>query len=766
MLPTSLEFFATFFGVLLVGAVPVPIYPPSRVGLIEEHLRRQAGILANATARLLVTTGAASRIGTWLGVQVPSLHAVVTPEELAATGGEIPIRRARPDDVALLQYTSGSTGDPKGVVLTHANLLANIRAMGEAVDARSTDVFVSWLPLYHDMGLIGAWLGSLYFACPLVAMSPSTFLTRPERWLWAIHRHRATLSAGPNFAYEICASRLDESLLGGLDLSSWRVAFNGAERVSAGTLGRFATRFEGHGFRREALAPVYGLAEACVGLCFPPLARGPLVDRVDRRRFAIDGRAVPSAAADAIELVSCGRALPRHEVRIVDGSGRELDERALGRVQFRGPSATRGYRANDAADRELFDRGWLETGDIGYVAAGELFVTGRAKDLVIRAGRHVYPYELEDAVGDLPGIRRGGVVVFACPDERAGTERLVVVVETRTSDDPSRAELRARIDGLTADLLGLPADEVVLVPPRSVPKTSSGKLRRSACRELYLAGELGRPRSVRRQLSRLAVRAIGPLLRRGAHRIATLAWAGWFWLCFAMVAVPAWLAAVLVPGAPARRAAVSALARALFAAVGIRLDVLGTANLGAGASLVCANHTSYLDALVLAALLPGRFAFVAKRELQDQWLMRRSLPRVGVVFVERSDRERSVEASERLEAEVRAGGSLVFFPEATIRRAPGLFPFHLGAFLTAARTGVPIVPVAIVGTRSVLRADQWFPRRGAVRVTIMPARRSSGVAWSDAVALRDRVRDDLATATGDVPVDATPTGTVAGAATA
>jgi acyl-CoA synthetase (AMP-forming)/AMP-acid ligase II len=206
-------------------------------------------------------------------------------------------RPAAPDDIAFLQYTSGSTGQPKGVVLSHADLLANIRAMGEAVAVRSDDVFVSWLPLYHDMGLIGAWLGSLYFGVPLVSMSPLAFLARPRRWLEAIHRHRGTLSAAPNFAYELCLKRLHDADLERLDLSCWRRALNGAEPVSADTLHRFAARFARCGLRPEALAPVYGLAEAAVGLTFPPPDRGPVIDCIDRERFATAGGALPRCPA-------------------------------------------------------------------------------------------------------------------------------------------------------------------------------------------------------------------------------------------------------------------------------------------------------------------------------------------------------------------------------------------------------------------------------------------------------------------------------------
>ncbi len=205
-------------------------------------------------------------------------------------------------DIALLQYTSGSTGNPKGVILTHANLLANIRTMGETIGATSNDLFVSWMPLYHDMGLIGAWLGSLYYALPLAVMSPLTFLTRPERWLWAIHRHRATLSGAPNFGYELCLRRIQDRDIEGLDLGSWRTAFNGAEPVSPDTIERFHERFARYGFRRETMYPVYGLAESSVGLAFPPLGRAPRIDRIDRETFMREGRAVPAPADDATAL--------------------------------------------------------------------------------------------------------------------------------------------------------------------------------------------------------------------------------------------------------------------------------------------------------------------------------------------------------------------------------------------------------------------------------------------------------------------------------
>jgi 1-acyl-sn-glycerol-3-phosphate acyltransferase len=757
MLLTSRDFFAAFMGVLMAGAVPVPIYPPFRASQLEDHLHRQALILDNAHAGLLIATPATARPGRWLRSALPRLRDVVTVAELGAgPPADLPRIEVAPSDAALVQYTSGSTGDPKGVVLTHANLIANVRAMGEAAEVTTADVFVSWLPLYHDMGLIGAWLGSLYHGCRFVVMPPTQFLVRPQDWLWALHRHRGTLSAAPNFAYEICASRIADVELEGLDLSAWRIASNGAEPVSPSTLERFAARFARYGLRREAIMPVYGLAESTVGLAFTPPGRGPRVERLARAPFQRDGRAepAPADAADAIALVSAGRPLPGHEIRIVDDGGHELPDRREGEVQFRGPSSTSGYLRNPRATAALVvdgGGGWMRTGDRGFIADGEIFISGRSKDLIIRAGRHVFPYELEDLVGATPGVRRGGVAVFACPDPVTGTEKLVVVAETRATGAEERAALRARIESRASEALESVPEDVVLVPPRTVPKTSSGKTRRAACRELYLAGQLGAERSLRRQIVALAAQAVLPLARRGIARLGAVVYAAWFWSWFGAGLLAAWAGANLLPRA-AVRPWVAGVARAFFAVVGIRLRLTGGDRLPAGPGVFTFNHASYLDGIVLMALLPaGRF--VVKGELGANVALRRALVRLGVEFVERHDAKRGVEDTARLETVVRDGGSLVVFPEGTNRRIPGLFPFRLGAFQIAARTGAPIVPGGILGTRTVLRADQWFPRRAPVEVVFGPALAAESETWEATLALRDRARAEIAKLAGEHLVD-------------
>ena len=755
MLPTSRAYFVTFAGVLLAGAVPVPIYPPARPSQLADHLRRHTGILANARAALLVTVPEAVPLGNLLRSNVESLRHVTVPESLmAAAGGALP--RPRSVDLALVQYTSGSTGQPKGVALTHENLLANIRAMGQAAGVSGADTFVSWLPLYHDMGLIGAWLSSLYFGIPLVVMGPQVFLTRPSRWLWAIHANRGTISAGPNFAYELCLAKVDDAELHGLDLSSWRLAFNGAEPVSPATIERFAARFAPYGFRREAIAPVYGLAESSVGLAFPPLGRGPLIDRVERDTFVRSGRAEPAGpgAPDPLRFVACGQPLPGHEIRVVDAAGHELGDRREGRIEFRGPSATAGYFHNADATRTLFHDDWLDTGDLGYVADADLYVTGRVKDVIIRAGRNLHPDELEEAVGNLAGVRKGCVAVFACPDPGGGAERLIVLAETRATGDEASAVLRSEIVSTTVDLLGVAPDDVVLAPPRTVPKTSSGKIRRAASREIYEQGRIGaRPRALWWELARLRLRGAVPSLRRARRAAAAIAFAVYTWVLLAVLAVPVLVLLALLPRVQWRWQMACGSVRLLARLTGTAVTVHGFDRLPHRPSIVVANHPSWLDAVVLATVLPPSFRFVAGEVLEHQMLSGFVLKRLGTEFVERHEREHGVADTARLVALVRAGQSLVIFPEGHLARAPGLRPFHMGAFVVAAQAGVPAIPLAIRGTRAMYRPEHRFPQRGAIDIAIGQPVEAMGTDWAAAVRLQHAAREAVLRLSGETDVE-------------
>jgi 1-acyl-sn-glycerol-3-phosphate acyltransferase len=757
MLPTGRDFFIAFFAVLYAGGVPVPIYPPIRPSQVEDHLRRQALILNNAGARMLVTVAEARPLAALLGRLVTGLADLTTLQELSeeeCPASRLPVVAA--NDSALIQYTSGSTGEPKGVVLSHANLLANIRAMGHVMQASSTDVFVSWLPLYHDMGLIGAWFGCLHYAASLYIMSPVTFLVRPESWLWAIHRFRATLSAAPNFAFELCLNKIDEENLAGLDLSSLRMVANGAEPVSAQTLRRFIGKFERFGFQASAMAPVYGLAENSVGLAFPPLGRVPLIDRIDRDALSQRQSADIAAPVDTrpLEIVACGQPLPGHEVRIVDEFGHELGERQEGRLEFRGPSATSGYFQNDRKTAELIRNGWLDSGDRAYIAAGDIFVTGRIKDIIIRAGRHIYPQEIEEAVAEIEGIRKGCVAVFGLTDRKSGTERVVVLAETRERDPSARAKLQELAQAEAALITGAPPDEVVLVPPRTVPKTSSGKIRRSAAKDLYASGAWRRPtRSPWRQLLRLYLSSMGPQFSRSSAAVGRIAYAGWWWLVVATGFAVAWSVAMVLPEVSWRWRAVRAAARAAFACLGVPIDVLGLQRVPQGNAILVFNHSSYMDVPLLAAFLPREPAFIAKRELATQAFAGPFLRRMGTLFVERTDVSLRLSDAEAIAAVGRDGRNLIFFPEGTFTRRPGLSAFHLGAFKVAADTSRPVLPGVIRGTRSMLRSDQWFPQRSALSLHIEDPIQPTGSDFASVVQLRDAVRARILAESGEPDLD-------------
>jgi 1-acyl-sn-glycerol-3-phosphate acyltransferase len=750
MLPTSKEYFFSFMGILMVGGTPVPIYPPARKTQIEDHLRRHESILGNCGARTLITIKEARPLARILKSNVDSMGDVVTVDDLSTGSDRVEPQPVGSDDLALLQYTSGSTGSPKGVMLSHANLLANIRVMSETVSVDDTDVVVSWLPLYHDMGLIGTWMCSLYNAVPFVLMSPVDFITRPERWLWAIHRYGGTLSAGPNFAYELCLKRVVDEEVEGLDLSSLRLAFNGAEPVSPATIDRFCERFARFGFRREALAPVYGLAECSVGLTFPPMGRGIRVDRIRRGPFTRAGEALPAEEGDetALRFVGCGWPLRGHEIRVVDPAGVELPERREGRVQFRGPSATHGYFANPEATRKLIHGGWLDTGDLGYTVGGEIFVTGRRKDVIIRAGRNIYPSELEEAVGGVRGIRKGNVAAFGATDPQSGTEKLVILAETRETVPGVQDRIRAEINALAVDLIGTPVDDIVLAPPQTVPKTSSGKIRRAASRELYEKGQAGRnPSAMWIQLARMTLRGALPEARRRLRTAGGMVYAGYAYLMVAVLCALAFFPVVLLPRSSWRWRVFRAACRTMAFLQGMPIEVEGTEHLPRnGQCLLVANHASYVDSYVIAAALPIQFRFVAKVELTRRFFPRVFIGRLGTEYVERFDKQRGIADARRIGRGARSGPPLCFYPEGGTSRVPGLRAFQMGAFVVAAESELTVVPIALRGTRSVLRSGSWFPRPGRVRVTvgppIHPRQEEAGIAgdWSAAVELRDRAR--------------------------
>ncbi len=758
MLPTGFDFLRSFQGILIAGAIPVPIYPPARLDRLEEYAKRQSAILADAGVKLLITVGRAKPVAALLRPSVPCLAHVVTADQLAEAGISYGAPEGRGEDAAFIQYTSGSTGHPKGVLLTHSNLLANIRAISAGLQAGPSDVGASWLPLYHDMGLIGSWLFCMTDGLPIALLSPLAFLSRPERWLWTIHERRATMSAAPNFAYELLARRVSDAAIEGLDLSSWRCALNGAEPVNPDTLDRFAKRFAPHGFRQEAFMPVYGLAENSVAVCFPPVLRGPRIDRVARAPFANERRAEAAAAGDsgAMRFVSVGRAVPGHEVRVVDDDAEELPERRVGRLIFRGPSMTSGYfKQPEATAAMSVAGGFYDSGDLAYVADGEVYVTGRTKDLIIKGGRNLVPQEIEELAAGVEGIRKGCVVAFGVWSESTATESLVVVAETRAQAADKRDALLAAVSERVAEGTGVPPDHVVLAVPGAVPKTSSGKIRRAATKELYETGRLGKPAGTSlAQRLRLYTSALTEEIRKPLRRLGRAAYAAWLALSFGFGVLVAWPLSFLIPGARAAAFLQQLWCRLALRLLGCRLSSEGLHNVPRRqAVLLASNHASYADVPALLALLPRPLLFVAKKEVRDWPFIGMFIRRAGHLSVDRLDAQQSVQDAAQLAVALESGRSVLVFPEGTFTAATGLRPFRLGVFKTAVETGTPIVPMALTGTRRVLRDGTWLPRPGRIGLWVGAPMAPEGSDWKAIVALRDRVADAIAARCGEPRLD-------------
>jgi acyl-CoA synthetase (AMP-forming)/AMP-acid ligase II len=516
VLPTSIEFAACFFAVQFLKAIPVPAYPP--VGLrMKAGLERLGAVATRAQTRVCVTSARLKPLLGDLLLRAPIVAHLVTTDEIS--GGAEPDERFRAsgDDAAFIQFTSGSTGNPKGVLLTQHNLVSNIHAIGQALRINRADVGVSWLPLYHDMGLIGVLLFCVYWRLPLALMSPTAFLARPSRWLWAIHRFKGTLSPAPNFGYGMCVSRVSDAEREGLDLSSWRFAMNGAEPVNYRTLVDFEKAYAPHGFSMSSLYPVYGLAESSLAVTFPRPGAGMRYEVVDRQELA-NGRAVLASGKGATAVVSVGRAVPGHFVAVVDETGAPLPEREVGHVVVLGNSIMRGYYEDEEATARVLREGWLWTGDLGYFADQNLYITGRAKDLIIIRGRNIYAEDLERVAERVPGVRPGSAVAFgidAPGGDGSGTERAVLVAETRVRDRDEREALGSLIRQRISEFCDVELHDVVIASPGTVPKTSSGKRQRSQCKQLYLADALRPARASRLGVGLVVARSrLGLLMRR------------------------------------------------------------------------------------------------------------------------------------------------------------------------------------------------------------------------------------------------------------
>lgn len=491
-----LEFVTAFFGCLYAGATAVPGFPPRR----SRNMSRIVSIVHDADAAAVLTVSSVFEKLDELDEEsrvLRSLPRIAVDEVADHEGRGWRLDPPRPEELAVLQYTSGSTGSPKGVMLTQFNLVANATLIAQSFDPDRNGIGMTWLPMYHDMGLVGGVVMPMFIGRPNVLMSPLSFLARPIRWLRTITRYQATISGGPNFAFELCAEKITDEDLVGIDLSSWDTAFNGAEPVRAATLDRFCHRFAQVGFRRDALLPCYGMAETTLIVTGRTRRRAPVVRHFNA--FALGAREVTPAVAGALDarsLVGCGQVLNGEELRVVDPQTCE-EVTGVGEIWVRSPSVGQGYWQKTEATTETFGaelanspgKPYLRTGDLGFLHEGELFITGRAKDMIIVRGVNRYPQDIEQTVEQTSDrLNPGAVAAFAV--EHEGQERLVVVAEVErrrhSSWDDVLQAIRSRVM-LDHDL---PPDAVVLVRFGSVPTTSSGKIQRHACRDAFLDGTL------------------------------------------------------------------------------------------------------------------------------------------------------------------------------------------------------------------------------------------------------------------------------------
>lgn len=493
VLPTSISFFDALLGALCVGAVPVPLYPPVRLGRLDQYHRQTASMLAAVEARSVITDGRVARLLGETVALTPGCRLYVL-DTLPPDDGHGPVA-ALADDFALVQFSSGTTVDPKPVALTHRALLAQVEALNNHWRHLPAASGVSWLPLYHDMGLIGCVLPAMDVAAELTLIPPELFVAHPALWLRTLSRYRGMISPAPNFAYGLCLEKINDEDLAGVDLSGWRVALNGAEAVSPKVMRGFIERFARWGLRPEALSPVYGLSEASLAVTFSDLDRPFISTTFDARKLT--GTGLAELADNGIELVSVGRPLPGFEIQIRSTEGDALDEDRVGRLWVRGPSLMWGYLGRPEATEEAIVDGWLDTGDEGFVHGGELYLTGRAKDVLILRGRNHAPEDVERAIDGLAGVRTGCSAAVSHLEDGAATETLVLLVEARDIErDDRRGQLADRCSQEVLTVTGLAIDRVEILAAGTLPRTSSGKIRRREALRQFLAGTLEPPAKV------------------------------------------------------------------------------------------------------------------------------------------------------------------------------------------------------------------------------------------------------------------------------
>ena len=491
---TGPDFLVMFFGCLYGGIIPVPLPLPTAFGRRESYIDQIRGQIQSSGARLVIGPGEFMPIVTEATAGLDLLLVGTRADLNAVPERGDGVRPGGTDMLAYIQYSSGSTRFPTGVSVTHTNLMANSRSMcRDGLKIRPGDRGVSWLPFFHDMGLVGFMLAPLVSQTSIDYIATEDFARRPLTWLKLLSENGGTVSYAPSFGYELCARRISSRGEGarGLDLSRWRVAGIGGEMIKPQVMLQFADAFRPHGFSDKAFCASYGMAECVLAATFAELGTGMTIDRVAKDALATHHRAEPigvDAGDRARVFVACGKVMPDHQMEIRDPDGAVLGERQVGRVFFHGPSVMQGYFNDPDATAEALVGGWLDTGDLGYWASGELVIVGRAKDMLIVNGRNIWPQDIEWTVEHMDGLRSGdsAAIVLAGAD---GVDRPTILVQCRPTDPADRARLIGDVRARVMEAVGV-ACEVVLVPPRSLPKTSSGKLARGKTKTLFVSGAL------------------------------------------------------------------------------------------------------------------------------------------------------------------------------------------------------------------------------------------------------------------------------------
>lgn len=496
ILPTSKGFLDAFLGCQLAGAVPAALYPPVRLGKLDEYFTRTRQMLSKIGARLLITDARVRKLLGPVTSGVECLESAIDVTDLEGDGAQWRLPKVQPDDPAFLQFSSGSTREPKAVIMTHRSLTANLEMMASAFrsipDANPEHGGVCWLPLYHDMGLVGCMLSGVYYPATVTYIPPEDFIVQPSIWLKTISRYKGIISPAPHFAYRLCYSKIRDEELEGVDLSSWRLALNGAEPIEIEGMRLFQDRFSKWGFRPQAMTPVYGLAEAGLAVTFSDLAELPLITEFDREKLATSNAAVPGSGR---ALPSVGKRLPGLDVQIRDNNNQAVANNLVGKIVIRGASITPGFFNDPELTRAAIQDGWLDTGDLGFFHDENLYIAGRAKDLIIIRGRNYAPQEVEDLLFDLPGIRTGCMVAVSAPVGSDG-EQLILLAEKDLRVPVAEADLAAAISDRILAGLSLKPYLVQILEPGTLPRTSSGKFRRADALRMFIAGELVPPEKV------------------------------------------------------------------------------------------------------------------------------------------------------------------------------------------------------------------------------------------------------------------------------